>query len=121
MENNERFSTEARMHNEMDKQYNVICFNQPIMICKYLDEGYSKNIKKIFKENPYGYFEYFKQLLNFNMKGILFSKRLYAIKHYILFCYLTKQKNILKNINGKLNKLLIILLFIPGIIKSATF
>lgn len=118
LEKNEKFSTEARMHNKMDKKYNIICFNTPIMICKYLNEGYSKNIKKIFKENPLGYYEYFKQLLSFNMNKVLFSKRLYIIKHYILFSYLSKQKNILKNTNSFLNKVLIIILYIPGIIKS---
>ena len=118
LEKDESFVTEARMHNEIDKIYNVVCFNTPIMICKYLNEGYSKNIKKIFLKNPYGYFEYFKQLLSFDMKDVLFSKRLYIIKHYILFGYLTKQKNPLKNINGFFNKFLFILLYLPGIIKS---
>lgn len=118
LEKNEKFSTEARLYNEMDKKYKIICFNFPVMICEYLDTGYSKNIKKLFKENPYGYFEYFKQLLSFNMKNVLFKKRLYIIKHYILFCYLTKQKHILKNVNGKLNKFLIIILLIPGYIKT---
>ncbi|MBE5820674.1 MAG: glycosyltransferase [Clostridiales bacterium] len=118
LEKNERFSTEARLYNEMDKKHNVICFNYPIMICEYLKEGYSQNIAKIFKENPYGYYEYFKQILNFDMKDVLFSKRLYAIKHYILFSYLTKNKNILKNIKGTFNKFLVIILYIPGIVKS---
>lgn len=118
LEKNEKFSTEARLHNKMDKKYNVICFNNPIMICEYTTTGYSQNIKKLFLENPYGYFEYFKQLLSFNMKNVLFSKRLYIIKHYILFSYLTKNKNILKNTNNFLNKLLIIIFYIPGIIKT---
>lgn len=121
LEKNEKFITEARMHNEMDKKYNVICFNQPIMICEYLDEGYSKNIKQVFKENPYGYYKYFKQLLSFDMKGVLLVKRLYMIKHYILFCYITKQKNIIREINGSLNKFLITILLIPGNIKSWMF
>lgn len=118
LEKNENFCTEARMHNTMDKSYNIICFNTPIMICKYLDEGYSKNIKKLFLENPLGHYEYFKQLLNFDMQGVLFKKRLYAIKHYILFSYLTKQKILLKNVKGLFNKFLIIILYIPGIIRS---
>ena len=118
LEEKEQFVTEARMHNEMDKNYNIVCFNNPIMVCTYLNEGYSKNIKEIFLKNPYGYFEYFKQLLTFNMNGVLFSKRLYVIKHYILFSYLTKQKNPLKYVNGFLNKLLFIILYIPGIIRS---
>lgn len=118
LENGEKFSTEARMYNQMDKNYNIICFNSPIMVCDYLNEGYSKNIKKIFLENPFGYFEYFKQLLNFDMHGVLFNKRLYVIKHYILFSYLIKQKNILKNVKGTFNKFLIVVLYLPGILKS---
>ena len=118
LEKNEKFITEARMFNEIDKKYNIICFNEPIMICKYLDEGYSKNIKNLFLENPYGYYEYFKQILNFDMNGVLFSKRIYAIKHFILFNYLTKNKKPLKNIKGFLNKFLFIILYIPGVIKS---
>lgn len=118
IEKNEKFSTEARMHNEMDKTYSVICFNKPIMICDYLSQGYSKNIKKVFMQNPNGYYEYFKQLLNFDMSGVLFRKRLYAIKHYILFCALTGKKNITKEIRGTLNKFLVLILKIPGYIKT---
>lgn len=118
IEKNENFCTEARMHNAIDKDYNIICFNTPVMICNYLDEGYSKNIKQLFLKNPLGHYEYFKQLLNFDMSGVLFRKRLYTIKHYILFSYLTKQNNLLKNIKGFFNKLLIIILYIPGYIKA---
>jgi len=118
LEKNEKFVTEARMFNQMDVQYNVICFNHPIMICEYLNEGYSNNILKVFKGSPYGYLEYFKALFDFDMKGISPAKRLYIIKHYILFCYLTKQKHILSSVKGGFNKFLTSVLIIPGYIKS---
>ena len=114
LENKEKFVTEARMFHKMDEKYNIICINEPIMICEYQNEGYTKNIKKQFVENPYGYFNYFREILQKDMRGVLFKKRLYVIKHYILFSTLTSQKKILKNIKGILNKLLIIILFIPG-------
>ena len=114
LENGERFSTEARMFHKMDEKYNIICINQPIMICEYQAEGYTRNIDKQFTENPYGYFEYFKEILQKDFNGVSFNKRLYAIKHYILFATLTKQKNIVKQANGIFNKLLIICLYIPG-------
>ena len=114
LENKEKFVTEARMFHKMDEKYNIICINEPIMICEYQNEGYTKNIKKQFVENPYGYFNYFREILQKDMRGVLFKKRLYVIKHYILFSILTSQKKILKNIKGILNKLLIIILFIPG-------
>lgn len=118
LENGERFITEARMFHKMDEKYNMICINKPIMICEYQNEGYTRNINKQFTENPYGYFNYFKEILQKDMKGVTFQKRLYAIKHYILFATLTEQKNITKHINGILNKLLIWALIIPGKIST---
>ena len=118
LEHGEKFITEARMYHKIDEKYKMICINKPIMICEYQKEGYTKNITKEFIENKYGYFEYFKEIMQKDMRGVLFSKRLYAIKHYILFKYLTKTKNSFKYICGKFNKFLFLLLYIPGIIKS---
>ena len=118
LEHGEKFVTEARMYHQMDEKYKMICINKPIMICEYQEDGYTKNIKKQFIENKYGYFEYFKEIMQKDMKGVLLSKRMYAIKHYILFGYLTKAKKTLKNIKGFENKLLYILLYIPGRVKS---
>lgn len=114
LEDKEKFVTEARMFHKMDEKYGIICINEPIMICEYQPSGYTKNINKQFIENPYGYFNYFKEILQKDMRGVLFKKRLYAIKHYILFSTLTNQKKIIKNIKGILNKLLVIILLIPG-------
>ena len=114
LENGERFVTEARMFHKMDEKYNIVCINKPIMICEYQSEGYTRNISKQFVENPYGYFEYFKEILQKDMNGVSFKKRLYAIKHYILFATLTKQKNIVKDVTGFLNKMLIFTLYLPG-------
>lgn len=118
LEQNEKFITEARMYHKMDRKYNLITCNKPIMICEYQKEGYSKNIIKQFIENPHGYYKYFQEILQNNMKKVNIRKRLYVIKHYILFSYLTKSKNNLKNIKDIENKILYILLYIPGIIKS---
>lgn len=118
LENNERFVTEARMYHEIDKKYKIICINRPIMICQYQKEGYTNNIIKQFIENPYGYYEYFKEILQRNTKEIDFTKRLYAIKHYILFMYLTKNKKSGKYIKTNQDRMLYYILLFPGIIKS---
>ena len=117
LEKNERFVTEARMYHEMDLKYKILCINEPIMVCEYQSEGYSKNISKEFKENPFGYYEYFKEILERDMKGVKFNKKLSAVKHYILFSYLTKQYDF-KCIKNFECKFLYIILFIPGIVKS---
>ncbi len=90
------------------------------MICEYQEDGYTRNISKQFKENPYGYYEYFKEILQKDFKGVKFSKRLYVMKHYILFSYLTKQYQT-KSIKGIENKILYYLLLVPGMIKSKRF
>lgn len=118
LEKNERFVTEARMYHEMDEKYKMICVNKPIMVCEYQDEGYTKNIVKQFKESPYGYYEYFKEILERDMKGFRFNKRLYVIKHYILFSYLTDKRKSLKYIKTFQNKILYIILYFPGRIKT---
>lgn len=118
IEAEEKFVTEARMFHKMDEKYKMICINKPIMICEYQKDGYTKNINKQFVENPLGYYKYFEEILQKDMKGVLFKKRLYAIKHFILFSTLIQKKNILRNIKGTLNKILIILLYLPGNIKT---
>lgn len=118
LEKKEKFVTEARMYYEMDLDYKIRCINEPIMICEYQEEGYSQNMNKQFKENPYGYYEYFKEILQRDFKGVSFSKRLYAIKHYILFSYLSKQYQS-KPIKDRLNKVLYYILLLPGWIKSS--
>ena len=88
------------------------------MICEYQESGYTKNVIKQFKENPYGYYNYFKEILQKQMNGVKLNKRLYAIKHYILFVELTKTKHAVKNIKDTKNKIIYILLYVPGILKT---
>ena len=121
LEKNERFVTEARMYHKMDEKYKMICVNEPIMICEYQEKGYTKNISRQFKENPNGYYKYFQEILKKDMKGVTLKKRLYAIKHYILFAYLTKSKKNLKEISNLANRIIYLILYIPGILKSKRF
>ena len=114
LENNEKFVTEARLHHKMDLKYEVRCFNKPIMICEYQKEGYTRNISKLFKQSPYGYYEYFKEIFDQDMHGVTFKKRMYVYKHYILFSVLTKQKHPIKNVKGIINKIMVAVLYIPG-------
>ncbi len=115
LEENEKFVTEARMHHKMDLQYKIKCYNDPIMICEYQKDGYTKNIKEIFKKNPKGYYEYFREILEMNLKGVKFNKLMYIYKHYILFSILANKKGI-KNAPGFINKVIVAIMWIPGLI-----
>lgn len=118
LENDEKFVTEARMYHKMDLKYKIKCFNESIMICEYQEEGYSKNIIEVFKKYPYGYYEYFKEMFDMDFRGIYFKKRLYILKHYILFSYLTKRifKESINNVKGVFNKVLFVIIYFPGVI-----
>ena len=51
----------------------------------------------------------------------ILNKRIYVIKHYILFHVISNKKINLKKVKNTSNKLLIIILYLPGIIKSKKF
>ena len=122
LEHNERFVTEARMYHKMDKDYKMICNNEYMMVCEYQEEGYTKNINKEFVNYPFGYYMYFYEILNdMDMKGVSFGKRLYIIKHFILFSEITKTTIKIKKIRNLLNKFLVSVLYIPGKIKSKKY
>ena len=118
LEHGEKFVTEARMFHKMDEKYGIICVNEPIMICEYQNDGYTKNIINEFRNNPYGYYKYFEEILQKDFRGVTFNKRLYAIKHYILFSYLTKSKKNLRKIRNVKNKILFSILYLPGIVMT---
>lgn len=118
LENNEKFITEARMYHKMDEKYKLLAINEVIEQGSYVDDGYTKNINKTFIESPYGYYMYFKEILEKDMTGVLWSKRIYVIKHYILFSYLTKNKFNDSFIKDRLNRILYKILYFPGMIKS---
>lgn len=121
LEKNEKFITEARMYHKMDEMYRLLAINEVIEQGSYIDDGYTKNINKTFKECPYGYYMYFKEILEKDMTGVLWNKRIYAIKHYILFSYLTNNKFDDSFIKDKFNKTLYRLLYFPGTMKSKKF
>lgn len=118
LEQGEKFITEASMYHKMDLKYKIKCINEPIMICEYQQDGYSENITEVFRKNPYGYYKYFKEMFDMDLKGIYFNKRMYILKHYILFSVLTnkKFKESLETVKGNINKILFILMYMPGVL-----
>lgn len=114
LDKNEKFVTEASMFYRMDEKYKILCVNFPIMVCQYLEDGYTNNSIKQLINNPNGYFSYFEYLITRNLKGVKLKKRIYIIKHYILFSYLVRKKINLKNVKSIYDKLLITILYLPG-------
>ena len=61
---------------------------------------------------------YFKELLEFDFKQVSMKKRMYILKHYILYSYLTGKGLDLSTVYNFMNKVLLVLLYLPGIIKT---
>ena len=124
LEYDEKFVTESRLYYMLDQEYEGMLFkDKEIVVSEYMEDGYSKNITKMFKQYPYGYYCFFKECLSYsNKENTTKRKRMYFIKHYILFSYLThkKMKDCIKGVTGY-NKFLVTLLVIPGYIKSSRF
>ena len=120
-EKNEKFITEARMYHKMDENYKIKCVNKPITVGEYQENGYTSNILKTFTTSPYGYYKYFEEILKKDFKGVTFNKRLYAIKHYILFSTITNKGLNLKKVKNLSNKILLMILYVPGKIRSKKF
>ena len=93
LEKNESFITESRMYHKMDEKYKIICINKILEIGDYIDDGYTKNINKIFLESPKGYYKYFKEILKRGINGVTFRKKKYLIKHFIYFLVISKILN----------------------------
>lgn len=118
LEVGEKFVTEDRMYHKLDLEFDIIGINEVLEIGDYQDDGYTKNIDKIFKENPQGFYLYFKEILEMDLKGVPISKKMYIYKHYILFANLADAENPISNAYGFLNKIIITFLWIPGKIKT---
>lgn len=124
LEGDEKFVTESRLYYMLDQKYDGMLFkDEEIIVSEYMEDGYSKNIVKYFKKYPEGYYNFFKECLSYsNKENTTKHKRMYFIKHYILFSYLTR-RSIFKCIKGVTgyNKFLVMLFVIPGYIKSSRF
>ena len=113
LEADEKFITEFRMYHKIDADYDVICINEAIIIGDYKSDGYVRNKKRVFELAPLGNYEYFKEILSMDLKGVPFSRKMYMYKYYILFANLAARSNAIKNVKGIFNKMMVSLLWIP--------
>lgn len=119
LEPGEKFITEGYFFNELDRNYKGIGLDNRIVLeCTYQDDGYSKNIDKIFFKYPKGYLKYYKDCLLMDLKGIKFKNYLSLLKNYLFFIYINKEKlsDALDGLNFK-ERFLLRTLYLPGLIK----
>ncbi len=118
LEADEKFVTESRMYHKIDLDYDVICINEAIIIGDYKNDGYIKNLKRVYEIAPLGEYEYFKEILQMDLKGVSFRKKVNIYMNYIMFASLSARDNAIKNVEGAFNKLMVCILWIPGVIST---
>ena len=97
--NGEKFVGEEYVYCQIDESYKLLISNSKYYICEYLDDGYTTNIFKLIANNPRGYME----LKNKKLKtSTRFHIKYKAASLYVVGCWLSKEKNIIKNSNNKL-------------------
>lgn len=121
LKSGEKFITEASLFYKIEEKYKVKCYNLEVVSGDYLEEGYTRNFIKLFIDNPQGYLQYFQDILARDTKGVKFDKRLYIIKHYILFSSLSNKKICVKCVRSLFDRLLVLILILPGRWKSRRF
>ena len=106
----EKFITENFIYTQIDQSYQLVVLPKIFIVCEYLDDGYSKNIYKVFNRNPKG------MALYYNLKTKLATNVIERIKYSIAYvCYsrIAKNTNAFKESNCKV---CYVLAFIPGIL-----
>lgn len=64
----EKFMTEAYLYDQLDREGNLYVSKDALYIREYFPDGYTNNIKKILRDNPYGYQAYLIQRLKLDRK-----------------------------------------------------
>lgn len=94
----EKFITENSSYYKIDQKYKYYLIRDVLIICSYLEDGYTKASEKLKKNNPLGYVNYYNMLICNEKK--LFKKIKYSIAlGEVLF--LAKLKNKLNYCKNK--------------------
>ncbi len=75
----EKFIGESAQYLQIDQSYEMLLMNKITVICKYLNDGYSKNVYSLLKKNPQGY-RYLKGLCFSHLNGKI-NKYLEMVKY----------------------------------------
>ena len=83
----------------MDQKYRFYLFREPVMICEYLDDGITRNHRRLVRKNPRGFTAFKKQQMQL-APGFMF--RVKACIGYDMGCIMSGNKNWLKESPCKL-------------------
>jgi len=89
----EKFVPEAYVYDQIDRNYDLILLNKVLYICDYLDDGYTKNFKKVIVQNPKGYAKFYAQRMEI---CDTFYLKFRSATLYVLGNLIAKNRNFIK-------------------------
>lgn len=96
--NGEKFVGEEYVYCQIDANYQLLISSSKYYICNYLEDGYTRNMFRLIANNPKGYME----LKNMKLKkSTRFNIKYKSASLYVVGCWLSNEKNIIKNSNSK--------------------
>lgn len=92
---NEKFVPEAWLYDRLDTKGVLRVINEPLYLCKYLEDGYTRGMARLLCANPLGYIAYINQRLKLHSKSL--RERFANSTRYVAICIAGRQKSIVRN------------------------
>lgn len=97
--NGEKFVGEEYIYSQIDEHYKLYISRYKYYVCEYLDDGYTKNIFRTIVRNPKGYMILKKTKLQVSRRIIVKYKNAAL---YVVGCWLSREKDMIKKSPSKL-------------------
>lgn len=91
---NEKFVPENYLYDLIDKEGTLLFFDKVLYFGEYLEDGYTNNMAKLIKKNPYGYLAYIKQRLSFDKT---MTDTIADTIRYIAISYVIEKEDVIKD------------------------
>lgn len=84
----EKFVPEAYLYDRIDQEGELLIYKKALYFCEYLQDGYSKNMSNLIKNNPNGYLSWIEQRLSIDSK--IGDKFLDSVRYSAICIYMNK-------------------------------
>jgi glycosyltransferase involved in cell wall biosynthesis len=108
---NERFVPEAYLYDYLDQFGKLAILHKGIYLCEYLEGGYTRNMAKLLKNNPKGYFAFINQRLIMHDKT--FKSRFLDSIRYVAMAIAVKRKGYIRT---AMYPSICMLAYLPGLL-----
>lgn len=108
----EKFITEDFIYDQIDQECHLFLLSRVIIICCYLDDGYTKNYESLFEKNFQGWALYYNQKALFSQQ---LKQKMYYTAEYIYFCKLAERKTPLGILRAANQKICCFVMYFPAL------